>query len=194
MAKIIGITGGIGSGKSIVGDFFKVLGVPIYNADDRAKYLIENDLSLKKSIVNLLGDEAYDANGYNRKWVAATVFSKPDLLQQLNGLVHPRVAEDTQTWFLQHQNLPYVLREAAIISAESKAKLDGLIVVLAPLKLRVSRIQKRDSQRSLAEIENIISRQKTEDEYTQLADYHIFNDDNQLIIPQVLRIHEVLKS
>lgn len=194
MAKIIGITGGIGSGKSIVGDFFKVLGVPIYNADDRAKCLIENDLSLKKSIVNLLGDEAYDANGYNRKWVAATVFSKPDLLQQLNGLVHPRVAEDTQTWFLQHQNLPYVLREAAIISAESKAKLDGLIVVLAPLKLRVSRIQKRDSQRSLAEIENIISRQKTEDEYTQLADYHIFNDDNQLIIPQVLRIHEVLKS
>lgn len=194
MAKIIGITGGIGSGKSIVGDFFKVLGVPIYNADDRAKYLIENDLSLKKSIVNLLGDEAYDANGYNRKWVAATVFSKPDLLQQLNGLVHPRVAEDTQTWFLQHQNLPYVLREAAIISAESKAKLDGLIVVLAPLKLRVSRIQKRDPQRSLAEIENIISRQKTEDEYTQLADYHIFNDDNQLIIPQVLRIHEVLKS
>ncbi len=194
MAKIIGITGGIGSGKSIVGDFFKVLGVPIYNADDRAKCLIENDLSLKKSIVNLLGDEAYDANGYNRKWVAATVFSKPDLLQQLNGLVHPRVAEDTQTWFLQHQNLPYVLREAAIISAESKAKLDGLIVVLAPLKLRVSRIQKRDPQRSLAEIENIISRQKTEDEYTQLADYHIFNDDNQLIIPQVLRIHEVLKS
>ena len=193
MAKIIGITGGIGSGKSIVGDFFKVLGVPIYNADDRAKCLIENDLSLKKSIVNLLGNEAYDTNGYNRKWVAATVFSKPDSLQQLNALVHPRVAEDTQTWFLQHQNLPYVLREAAIISAESKAKLDGLIVVLAPLKLRVSRIQKRDPQRSLAEIENIISRQKSDYEYIQLADYQIFNDDSQLIIPQVLRIHAELK-
>jgi dephospho-CoA kinase len=192
----IGITGGIGSGKSIICKVFEVLGVPVYYADERAKWLTNNDLQLRKEIKELLGRNAYDSNGqYHRKWVASQVFDNPELLKILNSLIHPRVFEDTKRWLSQHQTYPYILREAALTNAAGNGNnLDKLIVVTSPLNLRIERIKKRDPQRTEEEIRAIIARQKTEEEFKQIADYQIVNDEKQLLIPQILSLHEVLKK
>ena len=191
---IIGITGGIGTGKSIICKVFEVLGVPVYYADQRAKWLTNNNLQLRKEIKELLGRDAYDSSGqYNRKWVASQVFDNPPLLQILNGLVHPRVFEDTKRWLTQQQNHAYVLREAALTDAAGNGNdLNKIIVVNAPLDLRIRRIKKRDTQRTEAEILAIISRQKTEQAFQQIADYQIVNDEKQLLIPQILLLHKAL--
>jgi dephospho-CoA kinase len=188
----VGVTGGIGSGKSIVCEVFKVLGVPIYNADERAKWLTNNDLQLRKEIKELLGRQAYDINGmYNRKWVAEQVFTNPDLLKQLNMLIHPRVFEDTSQWITQHADKPYVIKEAALMNRAGQGNdLDKVVVVTAPIDIRIKRIQKRDPQRSLEEIEAIIKRQKSEKEFIQIADYQLINDDKMMLIPQVLDLHQ----
>ncbi|MFN3487974.1 MAG: dephospho-CoA kinase [Emticicia sp.] len=192
--KVIGITGGIGSGKSIICKVFELLGVPVYYADSRANWLINNNLQLRKEIKELLGRQAYDQNGqYNRKWVASQVFNNPELLKMLNMLVHPKVFDDTKKWLTLHQNQPYVVREAAISNAAGEGNdLDKIIVVSCPIEVRIERIQQRDPQRSDEQIRAIIARQKTEEEFTKIADYQIINDDNQLVLPQILRIHQVL--
>jgi dephospho-CoA kinase len=191
--KLIGITGGIGSGKSIVCKIFEVLGVPVYYADERAKWLTNNDLQLRKEIKELLGREAYDSNGqYNRKWVASQVFDNPVLLKILNSLIHPRVFDDTKHWLSRHQDYPYLLREAALTNAAGNGNdLDKLIVVTSPLELRIERTKKRDPQRTEEEIRTIIARQKTEEEFQKIADYQIVNDEKQLLIPQVLALHKL---
>lgn len=188
----IGITGGIGSGKSIICEIFKVFGIPIYNADERAKWLTNNDLQLRKEIKEMLGRNAYDSNGqYNRKWVAEQVFANPDLLKQLNMLIHPRVFEDTDKWILKNKDKPYVIKEAALMNKAGVGNdLDRVVVVSAPLNLRIARTQKRDPQRTLQEIDAIIARQKTEEEFSQMADHKIINDDTQLLMPQILDLHQ----
>jgi len=192
--KVIGITGGIGSGKSIVCKVFELFGTPVYYADLRANWLTNNDLQLRKEIKELLGRQAYDENGlYNRKWIANQVFENPQLLQMLNMLIHPRVFEDTQQWLRQYQNQPYVLREAAISNAARKGNdLDKIIVVSCPLEIRIKRIKQRDPQRSTEQIYSIIGRQKSEAEFLNIADYQINNDDNELILPQILILHQKL--
>lgn len=194
--RIIGITGGIGSGKSIICKIFEILGVPVYYADEQAKWLTNNDLQLRKEIKELLGREAYDSNGqYNRKWVASQVFENPDLLKILNSLIHPRVYEDTKQWLQQHQNNAYVLREAALSNAAGNGNdLTKLIVVSSPIDLRIARIKKRDPQRNEAEIRAIIARQKTEEEFKKIADYQIINDEKELLIPQVLSLHKIFQG
>lgn len=195
MAKKIGITGGMGTGKSIVCNIFTILGIPVYSADDRAKFLIENDIVLKQNIIELLGKEAYLSDGkYNKKWVSAQVFSDNILLEKLNRLVHPFVATDTDIWYKENYNARYVLREAALVNNLSQLNLDALIVVSAPIEVRIKRIQQRDPHRSLAEIENIIARQKSDSEFNQLADFQIINDEKNLIIPQVLRIDSIISK
>ncbi|MDZ7935914.1 MAG: dephospho-CoA kinase [Emticicia sp.] len=192
--KIIGITGGIGSGKSIVCKVFELLGVPVYYADSRAIWLTNNDLQLRKEIKELLGRQAYDENGqYNRKWVASQVFDNSELLKMLNMLIHPRVFDDTKKWLALHQNQPYVVREAAISNAAGKGNdLDEIIVVSCPIEVRIKRIQQRDPQRSDEQIRAIIARQKTEEEFSEIANYQVINDDTQLILPQILSIHQTL--
>lgn len=194
--KVIGITGGIGSGKSIICKVFELLGVPVYYADARANWLANNDLQLRKEIKELLGRQAYDENGqYNRKWVSSQVFNNPELLKMLNMLIHPRVFDDTQKWLALHKNQPYVVREAAISSAAGQGNdLDKIILVSCPTEVRIKRIQQRDPQRSDEQIRAIIARQKTEEEFTKIADYQIINDDSQLVLPQILRIHQAALS
>lgn len=196
MSKVIGITGGIGTGKSIICRIFEILGVPVYYADERAKWLTNNDLQLRKEIKELFGKQAYDENGlYNRKWIASQVFQNPQALQMLNMLIHPRVFEDTEKWLTLHKNQPYILREAALTNAAGKGNdLDKLIVVSSPLSLRIERIKKRDPHRTDDEIKAIIERQRTEEEFSQIADYQIINNETQLIIPQVLAIHQLLQN
>lgn len=192
--KVIGITGGIGSGKSIICKVFELLGVPVYYADSRANWLTNNDLQLRKEIKELLGRQAYDENGqYNRKWVASQVFDNSQLLQMLNMLIHPRVFDDTKKWLTLYQNQPYVVREAAISNATGERNdLDKTIVVSCPIEVRIKRILQRDPQRSDEQIRAIIARQKTEEEFSKIADYQIINDDEKLVLPQILRIHQIL--
>jgi dephospho-CoA kinase len=185
--KIIGITGGIGSGKSIVCKVFAAMGIPVYEADSRAKTLMNNDLSLKKSIQNLLGEQAYTPTGeYNRAWVASQVFNNPDLLQKLNAIVHPRVRADAEMWMQQHQKAPFVLYEAALMKAAGDGNhFDKVIVVTAPIALRIKRVQKRD-KRSEQEIKDIIARQISDEERLKIANFVIENDEVKPLLGQIL--------
>lgn len=187
----IGVTGGIGSGKSVVCQVFQALGVPVYEADARAKWLTEHDPILKADIVRVLGPDAYDVLGrYDRSWVAAQVFTDPERLLALNGVIHPRVFADTATWVNQHIGLPYVIKEAALMQAAGQGNsLDKVIVVHAPVTLRIERIRKRDPHRSAAEIQHIIDRQISDAERFKMADYVLENDESQLLLPQILRLH-----
>jgi dephospho-CoA kinase len=187
--KIIGITGGIGSGKSLICKIFSTMNIPIYDADSRAKYLINNDLSLKKSIISLLGKNAYTHIGeYNRSWVASQVFSNPDLLKQLNSLVHPCVHKDAHDWVKKYPNSPFLLYEAALMKAAGDNNMfDKVIVVNAPMNLRIKRIQVRD-KRSEQEIAAIIARQISDEERLKIADYVIENDDKKPVLEQVLEL------
>ncbi|QDK78248.1 dephospho-CoA kinase [Spirosoma sp. KCTC 42546] len=188
----IGVTGGIGSGKSIVCQVFQSLGAPVYEADERAKWLTEHDPILKADIRRVLGPDAYDALGhYNRAWVASQVFANPELLTALNGVIHPRVFTDTTAWVTQQTGKPYVIKEAALMKAAGdNNSLDKVIVVNAPLDVRIERIRKRDPHRSEAEIRNIIARQISDEERLKLADYVLDNDESQLLLPQIVRLHE----
>lgn len=191
--KIIGITGGIGSGKSLICKIFSTMNIPIYDADSRAKYLINNDLSLKNSIKNLLGYNAYLPTGkYNRKWVASQVFNNPDLLKQLNSLVHPCVHKDSHDWVKKYSKSPFLIYEAALMKAAGDNNMfDKVIVVNAPINLRIQRIQVRD-KRSEQEIKYIIARQISDEERLKIADYVIENDDKEPVLEQVLELYEIL--
>ncbi len=186
----VGITGGIGSGKSTVSHIFSVLGIPIYDADSRAKYLMAHQESLKNAIRQAFGEEAYSENGeLNRSFLAAQVFNDSEKVKLINSLVHPEVAKDYLHWLAQ-QKSPYVVREAALMIESGAYKLlDKLITVFAPEALRIKRIQARDPQRSQAEIKAIISKQIPEEEKLKLADFVIYNDEEHPLIPQVLALH-----
>ena len=188
----IGITGGIGAGKSVVCRVFKTLGIPVYEADERAKWLTEHDPILKADIRRVLGSTAYDASGhYNRAWVASQVFNDPTLLTALNAVIHPRVHADTALWVSQYTGEPYVIKEAALMRAAGDGNtLDKVIVVQAPTSLRIERIRHRDPYRSETEIENIIARQISDEDRLRLADYVLRNDEQQLLLPQILKLHE----
>jgi dephospho-CoA kinase len=192
MSLQIGITGGIGSGKSMVCRVFAALGVPVYSADERAKWLLNHDEKLKKTVEALLGPDAYLPDGsYHRTWVASKVFNNPSLLRELNAVVHPRVGEDTEAWLKQHQKAPYVIKEAAIMGkAGQNNPLNKVVVIEAPLEIRVKRVLQRDPQRSEAEVRDIISRQISDEERLKIADYVIKNDDSQLIVPQIWALHQ----
>lgn len=190
---VVGITGGIGSGKSTVAKVFSLLGVPVYEADSRAKWIIIQNQELKKEIIALLGSDAYLPDGsYNRAWVASQVFGQPALLQQLNALVHPAVRRDAQDWIIQHQEAPYVLYEAALLKGAGDGNLcHKIISVIAPLDLRVQRVKLRDN-RSEEEIRAIIERQLPDAERIKFSDWLIQNDDQTPVIPQILQIHQSL--
>lgn len=188
----IGVTGGIGSGKSIVCRVFARLGAPVYYADERAKWLTEHDPILKADITRVLGAQAYDSLGkYNRSWVASQVFAEPLLLEQLNAVIHPRVVADTARWVSEHADKPYVIKEAALMRAAGDGNsLHKVIVVQAPAAIRIDRIRVRDPHRSAEEIQHIIDRQVSDEERLRLADYVLLNDESQLLLPPIVRLHE----
>lgn len=189
----VGITGGIGSGKSTVCRIFHLLGIPVYSADDRAKWLMEYDSVLKSKIEEEFGQEAYTQEGtLNRKYLADQVFSDPEKVKKINSLVHPAVGLDFDNW-VKEQNTPYVLKEAALLfETGSASQLDKLINVSSPLKVRVARVLMRDPHRSEAQINSIIDQQMPDEKKNELADFVIKNAENKLLIPQVLEIHQKL--
>ncbi len=188
----VGITGGIGSGKSVVAKIFSTLGIPVYESDQRAKWLIEYNKDIVSEISEFLGNEAYNEDGkYDKVFVSKAVFQNEELLRKLNQIVHPRVRQDFEDWVLL-QNAPFVLKEAAIM--RRNAGLDKIIVVYSPKNLRIKRLLKRDTHRNLSEIEKVIANQKTEKEFLEMADFMINNDDKEMLIPQVIEVYKKLIS
>lgn len=192
----IGITGGIGSGKTLICRIFQRLGVHVYNADDRAKVLMNSDPGLKSQISAEFGSDAYQADGkLDRKHIAKSVFDNPEKLKKLNSLVHPSVGEDYKVWANGFSDQPYILREAALLyEAGVASMLDKVIVVSAPEEIRIKRVLERDSQRTEQEVRAIINSQWKEEEKVKRADYVILNDDEHMVIPQVLKLHKGLLS
>lgn len=185
----IGITGGIGAGKSTVSKIFEALGIPCYNADSRAKWLLENDPEINQQILKYFGDQAYNSGGYNRNFIAREVFSNPVKLNKLNEIVHPAVAKDFIFW-LQSQTAPYTLKEAALLVEQNLYQtLDALIVVTASEEIRINRVIARDTHRSIEDVRKIISNQLPESVKVEKADYVISNDEEKMVVPQVLSIH-----
>lgn len=189
----IGITGGIGTGKSTVCKIFEVLKIPIYYADDRAKWLMEHHDRLKTSLSEAFGAEVYTPEGrLNRGYLSKIVFQNAEKLAVLNGIVHPIVFEDGLEWaqMQMDKNIPYTLKEAALLFESGSYKwLDKIIVVTAPLELRIDRVVQRDKI-SRAEVLDRVARQMPEEEKLARADFVIHNDGSQSLIQQVLAIHK----
>ena len=196
MPRQIGITGGIGSGKSLVCKIFASLGVPVYDADSRAKYVMTTNGILISDIKKEFGELSFNSDGsLNNRYLAQTVFNNPDRLSMLNHLVHPRVADDYQAWVGRHNSHPYVIKEAALLfESGSYQSLDEVVLVFAPEALRINRVRKRDESRSVEQIRDIIARQMPEEEKLKKASAVIRNDESQLVIPQVLQLHEKYKT
>lgn len=189
----VGITGGIGSGKSLVCQIFRLLGVPVYDADSRAKSVMTSDGILISRIKKEFGSLAYHADGsLNNEYLAQTVFGNELRLKTLNDLVHPAVGADYSKWFEQEKVSKYVVKEAALLfETGSYAALDKIIVVYAPEELRIKRVLQRDVHRSRQQLQAIIGNQLSDEVKRNRADFVIVNDETQLVIPQVLQLHEL---
>lgn len=186
----IGITGGIGTGKSLVCRIFELLQIPVYDSDLRAKHVMATNGALKQELISAFGPETFNAQGLNRVYLGSLVFPDPEKLAKLNALVHPHVKQDFIDWAAAQQ-APYVLKEAALMfETEAWRQVDQMITVFAPLAVRLKRLKIRDTHRTEADILHIISKQLPEEEKVQRADHVIYNDDSQLVIPQVLQLHE----
>ncbi|UII33840.1 dephospho-CoA kinase [Fulvivirga ulvae] len=191
----IGVTGGIGSGKSLVCKIFSLLGVPVYNSDNRAKWITNNSKKVRRKITNRFGTEAYTAEGLNRDYMAGKVFNDPAQLKILNAIVHPAVGQDYDLWVTSNCQQPYLIKEAALIfEAGSYKRLYKVINVSAPEDLRIRRVLRRDPFRNEKEIKSIIEKQMAEVDRQQRSDYNVFNDEKKMLIPQILDLHEEILS
>jgi dephospho-CoA kinase len=185
---IVGITGGIGSGKTTVCRILQNLGLPVYYADDRGKVLLMEDLELKTEVIEFFGQSSYLSSGeLNRAYLADRVFKIDSELQKLNSLVHPAVARDFQRW-VDNSNSEIVVKEAALlIENQSYKSLNYLISVLAPEKLRIERVLMRDTHRNKKQILDIISKQVDDELRKSSSDLVVNNDGKSLLMPQVLK-------
>ena len=185
----IGITGGIGSGKSTVSKIFEVLGIPVYYADDASKRLMNEDEELKEKLRSTFGDKTYVDGQLDRAYVAAVVFNDPGKLVLLNSIMHPATIKDAEKWML-HQTTPYAIKEAALIfESGSQEYLDKVIGVYAPVAVRIHRVMQRDNV-TREEVLSRMNKQIDEDMKMRLCDYIITNNEQELLIPQVIELHK----
>ena len=190
----IGITGGIGSGKTTACRIFETLGIPVYYADDRAKALMAENEDLKKGIKNLFGEAAYLSDGsLNRKHIADIAFHNPLILNKLNTLVHPAVWLDGEQWH-NAQTAPYTLKEAALLfESGGNVLLDKIITVVAPVETRIERVLLRGGGAlTRSDVEARIAKQLPDEEKIKQSDFVIWNDGTQALIPQILDIHKAI--
>jgi dephospho-CoA kinase len=190
----VGVTGGIGSGKSLVCEIFSHLGVPVYNADNEARNLTMQDPEIRKELVALLGEQVFEGNKLNRIVMADRIFHDKSLLEQVNQMIHPRVALHFKNWCTQYEELAYVVHESAILfESNTYLGFDRIITVYAPEDIRTGRVMARAGMNK-EKIRAIINNQLPEHEKMRRSDYVIFNDEIKLVIPQVLNIHHKLNS
>ena len=191
----IGITGGIGSGKSLISKIFHCLSIPVYDADSRAKYVMTTDGILIQDIKKEFGELSFEDGVLNRNYISKVVFENPEKLARLNELVHPRVADDYKRWVGEQSDHPYVLKEAALLFESGSHKmLDKLIFVSASEDLRIKRVLKRDPHRTRSQVEDIIKNQMPDSEKIKLADFVTTNNETELIIPQVLKLDKQFRE
>jgi dephospho-CoA kinase len=187
----IGLTGGIGSGKSTVARIFEVLGIPIYYADEAAKRIMNENEALKEQIIDAFGPESYSGGPLNRAYLASRVFNDKEQLERLNALVHPVTIADSEQW-MQRQTTAYAIKEAALIfETGTQRYLDYVIGVSAPVSLRILRAMKRDHS-TKEKVQAVIDRQLDESIKMKLCDFVIANNEQQAILPQVMGIHHIL--
>lgn len=192
----VGITGNIGSGKTLVSRIFSLLDIPLYNADTRAKWLMENDSMLVDQLKSFFGSAAYFKDGkLNRKYLAETVFNDKKKIDYLNSQVHPAVARDYKTWVANHSYAPYILKEAALLfESGSYRGLDAIITVYAPLEIRLIRTMERDKGRTEEQVKAIDKNQWDDQIKIEKADYIIYNDDSKMVIPQVVELDKIFRN
>lgn len=190
----VGITGGIGSGKTTVCKVFRVLGIPVFEADTTAKQLMNTDAELRKKLIGLFGTAVYQPDQtIDRKYLAGIVFTNPSLLAQLNELVHPVVRKAFEEWYLI-QHSPYVLHEAAILFESGFYRMmDKTITVVTSEKQRIERVVKRD-RLTVELVKQRMKNQWSDDEKIKLADFVIGNNDRELIIPQIVEIDKKIRA
>lgn len=189
----IGLTGGIGSGKSTIAKIFSVLGIPVWDADKHAKWIMENDPELKQKLLFYFGEAVFDGNHLQRSYLANIVFNQPEKLELLNSLVHPAAIAQAEKW-MKEQTSAYVIKEAALLfESGSVSHLDYVIGVTAPRALRIQRVMLRD-QISREEVVARMNRQIDDGIKMKLCNWVIQNDQQQALLPQVLKFHNKILS
>jgi dephospho-CoA kinase len=185
----VGLTGGIGSGKTTVAKIFETLGVPVYYADEAARHLMNTDPGIREAIIEHFGSNSYNEGQLNRKYVASIVFNDKEKLELLNSITHPATISHASEW-IQQQNTPYIIKEAALMfESDAYLSMDKVIGVHSPLDLRIERTMQRDHV-TREEVLKRIHRQMDEDEKMNRCDFVMINDEKQLLIPQVIALHE----
>ncbi|MEP6616596.1 MAG: dephospho-CoA kinase [Ginsengibacter sp.] len=187
----IGLTGGLGSGKSTVAAIFEVLNIPVYYSDDASKRLLNENAGIKASVIKAFGPASYPEGNPDRKYLASVVFNDEKCLKILNSILHPATLADAEDW-IKKQTAPYAIKEAALIfESGSHQSLDYVIGVKAPLPLRLKRVQQRDSTDEKDALARM-NHQMDEEKKLELCDFIVVNDEQRLLIPQVLSLHQQL--
>ena len=193
MATMIGLTGGIGSGKSVVAKVFATLGIPVFNADDEAKRIMQTSPEIKTKLIQQFGTDIYNEHGLDKEKLAAIVFNDPFQLQLLNAIVHPVTIQAAKDWAAK-QTSPYVIKEAALIFESGAA--DGLLKVIgvtAPLSLRIHSVMQRDGI-TKDQVDTRMRNQISDTIKMRLCDYVIENNNQQMVIPQVIEIDKAIRA
>ena len=191
MKTLVGLTGGIGSGKTTVANFFKELGIPVYIADTEAKALMNRSIVIKRKLIALFGENAYQDGKLNREYLSQKIFNDKDLLQKMNAIVHPKVASHFKRW-VKKQDAPYVISEAAILFENgSYKKYDYIITVTAPEHVRLKRVMSRDNS-SEKKVKSVMDNQWKDAEKIKLSDFVIQNINLEEAKAQVQQIHKKL--
>ncbi|MEI8142208.1 MAG: dephospho-CoA kinase [Chitinophagia bacterium] len=193
MAKMIGLTGGIGAGKSVVAKIFSTIGIPVFNADEVAKQMMQTSPAIKAQLIEQFGRDIYNASGLDKEKLAAIVFADPFQLQLLNAIVHPVTIQAAKDWAAK-QTAPYMIKEAALIFESGAA--DGLFKVIgvtAPLSLRTHRVMQRDGI-TKDQVDARMRNQISDTIKMRLCDYVVQNNNQQMLIPQVLELDKAIRA
>ena len=191
--KLIGITGGIGAGKSTVSTICKHLGFKVYNSDQRAKEIVSEDSIIKKKLISFFGNNVYKNGVLNRKFLSDKIFNDKSSLKQINSIIHPAVKKDFNSWVTNNSNEKILFKESALLFESGAYKeLDKIILIVSDKNLRVSRVLNRDQNRSKKEIESIIDKQIDEVDAIKYADIVIDNNHKKMLLPSVIKEIEKL--
>ena len=191
--KLIGITGGIGAGKSTISTICKHLGFKVYNSDQRAKEIVSEDSTIKKKLISFFGNNIYKNGVLDRKFLSDKIFNDKSSLEQINSIIHPAVKKDFNSWVINNSNEKILFKESALLLESGAYKeLDKIILIVSDKNLRVSRVLNRDQNRSKKEIESIIDKQIDEVDAIKYADIVIDNNHKKMLLPSVIKEIEKL--
>lgn len=197
MRPLIGITGGIGSGKSTIASMFQTLGIPLFDADASAKQIMAKNEDVKRALIALLGDEAYTTEGMlDRAYIASKVFENKPLLEKMNSVVHPEVYNDLERWMRHEDQMkaPYLIQESAILFEENLvSRFYKVILVVAPEEIRIERVVSRDNT-TPDQVKKRIANQWPDEKKLPLADFIMYNDGNRPLIRQVKDVDSMIRS